>query len=239
MERWLYLAINLLSVAFPLAASFEQRLRFYRHWKGLFTGIAVMMVIFIPWDAAFTAYGVWGFNERYLLGISLLGLPVEEWLFFILIPYACLYLYEVMRYFVRRDVLGKVARPLSLVLVSLFVVVGLVHWNHIYTAATFLLAAIYLGWHVFNRTAWLGRFYMGYAISLIPFMLVNGVLTGWLLPEPIVWYNNAENLGFRINTVPMDDSVYLLLMLLIVVHCYEQPLKRTHGDAPSAPASFD
>ena len=193
-----------------------------------------MGALFIPWDVWFTAEGVWGFNERYLVGVGLFGLPLEEWLFFLLIPYACGFLYEVMRYFVRRDVLGKVARPFSLALVVVLLVVGFVHLDRLYTSVTFLLTAAFLGWHVWRRTAWLGRFYVGYAVSLIPFLLVNGVLTGWLLPEPIVWYNNAENLGIRINTVPLDDSVYLLLMLLMVVTGYERPLKREHGDLPQA-----
>lgn len=232
MERYYYLALDVFSIAFPLMRSFEARISFWKKWPGLFTGTAVMCALFIPWDVWFTAVGVWGFNERYLVGISLFGLPVEEWLFFILIPYACLFLYEVMRYFVRRDVLGSVARPLSMGLVALFMVVGLFHWDHLYTSVTFFLAAAYLGWHVVKRTPWLGRFYVGYAVSLIPFLLVNGILTGWLLPEPIVWYNNAENLGIRINTVPLDDSVYLLLMLLIVVNFYERPMKREHGDLP-------
>ena len=234
MERFLYLGLDLFSLAFPLLRSFEPRITFWRKWPGLFTGIAFMAALFIPWDVWFTAEGVWGFNERYLVGVGLFGLPLEEWLFFLLIPYACVFLYEVMRYFVRRDVLGKVARPFSLALVVVLLVVGLLHLDRMYTAVTFLLTAAFLGWHVWRRTAWLGRFYVGYAVSLIPFLLVNGVLTGWLLPEPIVWYNNAENLGIRINTVPLDDSVYLLLMLLMVVTGYERPLKREHGDLPQA-----
>jgi lycopene cyclase domain-containing protein len=230
MERWYYLALDLFSVAFPLAASFEPRIRFWRKWPGLFTGIAAMALLFIPWDAWFTARGVWGFNERYLSGPALFGLPLEEWLFFVLIPYACLFLYEVMRWFVPRDVLGGAARPFSIGLSALLVLVAALHRDRLYTTVTFVLAAALLAWLAWRRTPWLGRFYIGYAVSLIPFFLVNGILTGWLLPEPIVWYDNTENLGIRINTVPLDDSVYLLLMLLIVTAFYERPLRRAHGD---------
>jgi lycopene cyclase domain-containing protein len=55
---------------------------------------------------------------------------------------------------------------------------------------------------------------------------VNGVLTGWLLPEPIVWYDNTQNLGIRLNTIPIEDSMYLLFFLLIVTTFYERGLKR-------------
>ncbi|MBL7963605.1 MAG: lycopene cyclase domain-containing protein [Flavobacteriales bacterium] len=234
MERYYYLGLDLFSLAFPLLRSFDPRISFWKKWPGLFTGILVMSMLFIPWDVWFTAQGVWGFNPRYLVGIGFFGLPIEEWLFFLLIPYACLFLYEVMRYFVKRDVLGGVARPFSMGLIAVLLTVGLIHLDRLYTSVTFLLTAAFLLWHVWKRTPWLGRFYVGYAVSLIPFFLVNGILTGWLLPEPIVWYNNAENLGIRLNTVPLDDSMYLLLMLLIVTTFYERPLKRMHGDLPAA-----
>src|SRR5688572_1115900 len=97
MQRYYYLGLDLLSIAFPLVASFGPRVQFWRKWPGLFTGIAVMAVVFLLWDMLFTAQGVWGFNARYTLGIHLLGLPIEEWLFFLAIPYACVFLYEVMR----------------------------------------------------------------------------------------------------------------------------------------------
>lgn len=230
-ERYYYLAIDLLSLSFPLMASFEKRISFWRKWPGLFAGILFMGLLFLPWDAYFTAQGVWGFNPRFLSGPGLWGMPVEEWLFFLFIPYSCMFLYEVMRFYVKRDVLGKIARPFSIALIPLLVLLGLLYFDRVYTAVTFLLTAAYLTYVVFVlRPAWLGRFYVGYGISLIPFFVVNGILTGSLLEEPIVWYNNTENLGIRMGTIPVEDSIYLLLLLLMVTTLYERPLKRTHGD---------
>ncbi len=223
MERYYYLLLDLLSLAFPLAASFERRINFRRFWPGLFKGIGVMALIFLAWDAIFTANGVWGFNPRYLIGFNIAGMPVEEWLFFLFIPYSCMFLYEVMRHFVPTDILGGVARPLSIILMIVLFAVGAYHFDRVYTAVTFLSTAALLAVHVFwLKPPYLGRFYMGYAVSLIPFLLVNGILTGWLLPEPIVWYNDSENLGIRINTIPIEDSVYLLFILLLVTTFYER-----------------
>lgn len=223
MERYYYLLLDLFSLAFPLLASFEPRIDFRSKWKGLFTGIAAMAVVFIAWDAIFTANGVWGFNPRYLVGVYFIGMPLEEWLFFLFIPYSCMFLYEVMRHFVKRDVLAPIARPFSTVLTIVLLIVGFVHIDRLYTSITFLCTSAFLAYHVFiAKSPWMGRFYLGYAVSLIPFFLVNGILTGWLLPEPIVWYNDDENLGIRLNTIPIEDSMYLLFFLLIVTTFYER-----------------
>ena len=135
MERYYYLALDLLSIAFPLAASFEPRIAYWKKWRGLFTGIAVMAVVFLAWDAVFTANGVWGFSPRYTLGLDLFGLPIEEWLFFIAIPYSCVYLYEVMRYAIARDVLGGIARWLSVTLMIALLITGVLFFDRTYTAA--------------------------------------------------------------------------------------------------------
>ena len=233
MEKFYYLGLDLFSLAFPLLRSFEPRIQYWRKWPGLFTGIAVMAVVFITWDAIFTANGVWGFNPRYLTGPRLLGMPIEEWLFFVVTPYSCVFIYEALRYFIRRDILGKVARPFATALMVVLLVLGVLYIDRIYTAITFLSTAGMLALHLFVlRTAYMGRFFLGYAFSLIPFFLVNGILTGWLLPEPIVWYNNAENLGIRMGTIPVEDSIYLLFYLLITITFYERALKREHGDLP-------
>ena len=235
MEHYYYLALDVLSLAFPLFASFDKRLDFRAKWPGLFTGIGVMALVFLVWDACFTAMGVWGFNPKYVVGYYIFGMPIEELLFFFFIPYSCVFLYEVMRYFIRRDVLGTVARPLGTALCVILVIVGLGALDRWYTSVTFLVTATYLGYHVFvAKSPWLGRFFVGYAISLVPFVLVNGILTGSMLPEPVVWYDDAENLGIRIGTIPIEDSIYLLLLLLITITFYERSLKREHGDLTPA-----
>jgi len=216
-----YLLINLFTISYPLFKSFEQKVNMVSRWPALLPAIGLTGAFFIIWDALFTEMGVWGFNESHLIGLRMLGLPVEEWLFFITVPYACLFIYEVMNYFVKKDVLGKVARPFTIGLLVVLTVLGLLHLDKWYTSVNFLLTAAWLALIIWRNPPWLGRFYLGYAVSLIPFVLVNGLLTGSLLEEPVVWYNNAENLGLRIGTIPVEDSVYMLLLLLMNTTIYE------------------
>jgi lycopene cyclase domain-containing protein len=60
-----------------------------------------------------------------------------------------------------------------------------------------------------------------YAISCLPFVVVNGLLTGSWIEGEIVWYNNAHNLGIRLGTIPIEDLVYSMMMLLSNVFWFE------------------
>jgi lycopene cyclase domain-containing protein len=59
-------------------------------------------------------------------------------------------------------------------------------------------------------------FWWSFAFSLLPFFIVNGLLTGTGLSHPIVWYNNAENLSIRLGTIPVEDVSYSYNMLVTI-----------------------
>lgn len=219
--KLLYLLLNLFTISVPLIRSFEPRLKYFSRWRSLGLAILLPLAIFIVWDVWFTHMGVWGFNEKYLSGIRLINLPLGEWLFFITVPYACVFIYEVMNYFVKKDVLGRVAPYFALALILVLFPLGIYHIDKYYTGITFISTSVYLAFLLIKRVEYLGRFFIGYFVSLIPFFIVNGVLTGSWIPEEVVWYNNAENLGIRLGTIPIEDSVYMMLLLLLNVSIYE------------------
>lgn len=221
-ERYLYLALNLGSLLFPFVFSFYTKAKFYKEWKYVLPAIFLVALTFIVWDEWFTQLGVWGFNPRYLTGIYLGSLPLEELLFFFCIPYACVFTYYAINHSIKKDYLQAIERYITLILIIVSIVVGIVFINRWYTSVTFLSLGIFLTllkW--IGRPDYLSRFYFAYVVILLPFFLVNGVLTGSWIDEEVVWYNNAENLGVRIGTVPVDDLFYNMLMLLMVVSLYE------------------
>ena len=203
-----YLLINLCSIAIPLIYSFHNRLQVYRTWYALWPAIVITTSFFIVWDIYFTRWGVWGFNPKHLLGIDWLGLPVEEWLFFICIPYACVFTYACLKRLLQKDYLGRFAEKMSWTFIVSLTAIGLWHLERLYTSTTFLATAAFLALHLLVfKSSYLGRFYFAYTILLLPFLIVNGLLTGTLIEEQVVWYNNAENLGLRVLTIPVEAVV--------------------------------
>jgi lycopene cyclase domain-containing protein len=213
-----YLLLNIGTLLFPLLLSFDRKVAFFRRWKALFPAIAITGAVFIAWDVWFTHMGVWGFAPEYLVGINLLNLPIEEWMFFFTVPYGCVFIYECLKAYVSTDWMNKLAQPIGWGLVAILLVVGAISLDKWYTSVTFFGLAAYLTYLLIQvRPTWLGRFWIAYLISLIPFFAVNGVLTAL----PVVWYNNAENLAIRLGSIPIEDSMYGLLLVLMNVSLME------------------
>ena len=93
----LYLWVILSAFVGPLVLSFDKKVHFFTYWKSVFIGILIVASVFIAGDELFTQWKVWGFNPNYILGIYFGNLPLEEVLFFIIVPYNCLFIHEVQK----------------------------------------------------------------------------------------------------------------------------------------------
>ncbi|GGN05341.1 hypothetical protein GCM10010967_45620 [Dyadobacter beijingensis] len=232
--RLLYLLVDLGAISVPLLASFHPRIRLDRHWKALWPAILITAVPFIVWDSYFTKIGVWGFTPQYLTGIGLFGLPIEEILFFICIPYACMFTYYCFRLWKGPEMRVKATQAVTWTFLALCVIMGLAGAGRYYTVSAVSGLAImlmYLKWQI--KPKWLGLFYYSHMFLLVPFFIVNGILTGTGPEKPVVWYNNAQNIGVRILTIPVEDVFYGMLMLLLNAFLFETFLQKSEKNNPS------
>ena len=88
------------SIAGPLLLSFDKKVAYYRKWKYLFPALLFPALFFLVWDELKTRAGVWSFNDAYIIGVKLFSLPLEEVLFFFVVPFCCVFIYEcIISYF--------------------------------------------------------------------------------------------------------------------------------------------
>jgi len=220
MQSYSYLLIDIGCILIPFIASFYPKHAFYKEWKPFFLANFLVAIFFLVWDADFTLNKIWGFNPDYLTGLYVFNLPIEEILFFVSIPYACVFTYFALKYLVKNNPLMRYHKILTIILIVFLLIVGLFSLDKWYTSVTFLLTAAYLIFRLI-RGKDLSYHYLAFFIILPFFFVSNGILTGSFLESPIVWYNDEENLGIRMFTIPVEDTFYGMLLILMNIDLYE------------------
>ncbi|MCX8471222.1 MAG: lycopene cyclase domain-containing protein [Chitinophagaceae bacterium] len=225
MGNYTYLAIDILTILFPFLLSFDKKVHFYKYWKSLFVGIVWVGSVYVCWDVLYTYLGVWSFNARYTLSFRIGALPLEEWLFFLVVPYACAFIYTCLNAYFTIKHAGKLLWSLFFISGIMLIIIGIIFHDLYYTAATMLLAGAVNCFLYFVRSKLtqfnLRVFLYSFLVALIPFLIVNGLLTSL----PVVLYNNAENLGIRIYTIPVEDVIYGYVLLLGTIVIMQQAKK--------------
>ncbi len=218
-DRYLYLTLNISTILVPFIASFYPKAPFIGTWKRIVPALTIPLIIFIVWDVIFTNWGVWGFNPKYLSGIYIVNLPLEEWLFFVTVPYACLFTYFAIKHLRPTKFNGS---KIALILGFALIILGIISFRQDYTVTTFFGLGVLLLFLGIKKKPYLGQFFISYLVILIPFFIINGILTGSWIEGQVVWYNDEENFGIRLGTIPVEDAFYGMLLLLMNTVIWEE-----------------
>ena len=197
-------------------------MHFIQHWKAYFTSIIAVGIIFILWDIYFAYQNVWGFNDQYLIGFRILKLPLEEWLFFLLIPYASVFIHYALKYFFPAIQLEKkTTKWVTYVLFLVGLMITVFNYDKMYTFVCVGIFTILMLLQIIFEWKYAQRFYLSFIIIFIPFFFVNSALTGSYSEKPVVFYDNTENLGIRLGTIPLEDSFYCFALLYSITLVFE------------------
>lgn len=221
-----YLIFNLVVLSGPLSLSFDKRVHFVDKWPSVAKAIFPTMTLFIVWDALVTGKH-WWFNHEYTLSFRFANLPLGEWLFFFAVPYACLFVWEVFAAYFKNNEIARLKFVRFIIIMGMPVGIFIFALGKEYTGLTLIalgfvgLLDAYLKTGLFTQL----RTYQLLGISMLFMLVFNGYLT-W---RPVVLYNEAFLLGFRIYTIPIEDFGYGFALILMNTILYEYFKGRQHG----------
>lgn len=100
LPHWEYLILNLLVFipTFTLVIFHPKNLLKAKLFN-LIIAVIVTGLLFLIWDIYATFSGHWQFNDQFILGLKFLELPLEEYLFFITVPFSCLFVWDEFKNF--------------------------------------------------------------------------------------------------------------------------------------------
>lgn len=231
MLQYTYLLINFFTVIICFVFSFHPKIQFNRHFRAFFLAAFLVGSIFVLWDAWFTGMGVWWFNEKYVLGVKILKLPIEEIMFFVCIPFACVFTYYGLDTFFRLDWKPFPEKIFVVLSIILALCIAMYNEDKIYTFITFLTTGLSMFVLYFILKArWIGKASFIYLLLMPGFIGVNGILTGTGLESPIVNYNPKDFMGIRFLTIPLEDTVYGYEMILWNLYLFQKFKKDEQQD---------
>jgi lycopene cyclase domain-containing protein len=221
----LYVLVNLAILVPPLALSFDKKVAFYTSWRSLAAAVLIVSPVYIVWDIIVTGRGHWGFNPQYAGPGVLMDLPLGEILFFLAVPYASIFVYEVVRAYVKpKRVFSSVASiAISSTAAVVFLLLGLFVGRAYTSLAFFSVALFFLAALVTDREMLTElHTWLYFAVSYVTFLVVNGILTGL----PIVVYAEAATTGIRVATIPLEDFFYNFGLLGFYVLAFRLAARR-------------
>ncbi len=216
-----YLLFNLIVIIGPLLMSFEKRIQFSRQWRYVFPAVLGGMIPYIVWDSAVTGRH-WFFNPLYTLDMRWWKLPIEEWMFFVTVPYSCLFIYENLRAFLPGQYGGyHIGKEWIRVLLFSLLPIGilLLRSGKEYTG----LVLIAIGSYTFlDRQLHTNIFLQARtAVYVLVVGLCTTIFNWYLTARPVLIYDPQYQLDIRIITIPIEDYVYGWGHILLVTILYE------------------
>ncbi len=221
-----YLIFNLVVISGPFSLSFDRKVHFIGKWTNAFKAILPTTVIFVVWDALVTGRH-WWFNHQYTLNFRLANLPLGEWLFFLTIPYASLFVWEVLAaYFKNRQLRRmQIVRSILYSGIPLGIILFVIGKEYTGMVSISIGLIAILDW-LFKTELFIQlRTYQYLGISTALMLIFNGYLT-W---RPVIIYGEAYQLRIRIFTTPIEDFFYGYTLILLCTILFEKFKGIQHG----------
>ncbi len=218
-QNYWYLLVLLLLAGVTLFLFMKKTIVLVTEFKYMLPAIVFTGAIFILFNNRLLETGITEFNTNYLLGKKLYNLPVEEWIYLIIIS-----LLSFSVYLLVSAKFENLKKTNLFIFISVVLLIGIsyVAWSTRDKLIPFFISfllAIYLAYTLFRKRFYphLAKFYISYLIVAIPFLCLRAIVNSL----PILIYKNEHIFGIRLFNMPVEEFAYLFLLMLINITIFE------------------
>lgn len=214
MKKINYLIFNLIILFLPLISYFFYKNMYFPKFFPFIISIILSAFLFIIHDIKVNNKW-WSFNNKYIIGLKIFNLPVEEYLFFIVISFSCLVIWENLKIFS----INYSFISIILIFLIFFVYFNSRKLNREYTKFVIFtnIILIFLD-KILKINLFLNPIFNIY-ILIIFFLTL--FFNYYLTKKPIVVYNEKYNSGKKILTIPIEDFFYGINFIYLLTISYE------------------
>jgi lycopene cyclase domain-containing protein len=161
----------------------------------------------------------WKYNPKYILGINIFSLPLEELFFFITIPFAIIYAWQQFKKITKKEQhTSNTSKHLILQVLLILLIFYATLTALYYTAGVLIMTLL-----VINNTWIKNNLLDKTGIKFIGLVAIFTLIFNWYLTyRPIVIYNTQVKTNLLITTIPIEDFFFSFILTALVVFTYEK-----------------
>lgn len=214
-----YLLFNLVVIAGPVVSQFSRQIKYVSRWRLKLLVSGIIMIPYVIWDVLVVG-SHWWFNKAYTLDFRLFGLPMEEWLFFITVPFGCLLVWETLPDTRLSTQLRPLRHARQVLYMSLPVGIWVFSTGKQYTGLVLCCFGLVGLADTLLRTDLLLQPKIYVYLTIVSGLIL--VFNGYLTARPVVLYGEAYQIGYRMWTIPIEDFGYGFTLVLFNTILYEK-----------------
>ncbi|MBN1821671.1 MAG: hypothetical protein JXR31_09230 [Prolixibacteraceae bacterium] len=207
-----------------LIFSLKKELNIRGQVKYFFPALIISGALFIMFEIRFVEFEVWQYKLNHLVGKYYMSLPVETWLYYIVMLFTGFLIYRIVSIFSPFKINANYFVFLSLVLLAVFAAMAYFYRILTYTFVIFMFLTVYFGYVIFRGKfkKHYQDFYISFLLELVPFFILNILATRL----PVITYNSKYITGINLFGVPFENMAGFFLLFLMSISIYEYLLEK-------------
>jgi len=217
-KMFAYLTSDLIILIIALLFSFNKKIKFYENFFAYLFSVSIVSTSYLIWEILSVNRGDLSFSATQTTKFYIFKLPIEELLFFLIVPYVVILIYEVANSYRQEKIINFTKNHSFLVAIAFFLL-AFIFIKHNFTFVNLLLISLVFYLNTIFKYQILNKSNIWFTNSIIFIPLI--IFFYFKVSLPMIFINPMTVIGLKVIKIPIEYFFYSFSMVSLWIICYE------------------